>query len=736
MRIRTHLLSLAFAALLPALVAAMLGVGYVYIEARDVYRKNLAETARASALFLDSELQSTEALLQVLASSPSLKRGDFRIFYQFAIDMANNNAASVVLYDTAHKEIFDTDAAFGRAEASDRAGLSAQRSQRGPAATIVSGIYYSKRHRTYRYAVEIPVRLDGRIPYYVRMDLNASRLQRILEKQNLPAGWIGSVVDSNAIIAARSQNAERLVGKPATGGIRDKLLASAEGFNEGRTLNNVPVLAAYSRAPFSGWTFVISVPQHELRSAAARAAAFLGGVLLLLLALSIAGALLLARKTALPIESLRRSAERLGRGEAVHPRHYTIAEMNKVHAAMVQASEELQSGRAELETRVAEATANAERSHRALLQAQKLEALGRLTGGIAHDFNNVLQTLTSGLQLARISANEPRLKTLLDTCQSAVERAVELTRKLMAFGRVQDARLETIDVAAQMRATLPLLQGGLPSHVDLRLTVADDLWPVTMDKLQFELALLNLTMNARDAMPEGGILNIEAFNETLEAPVNEIPAGRYVCVTVADSGEGMNQEVLAKAFDPFFTTKSIGKGSGMGLPQAYAFARQTGGTLLLQSELGKGTKAVFYLPASERAVDAAHGDRGRDLPSADPGRVILFVEDDKLVRDVVFPALRASGFEVLTASSSEEAIALLETQGRIDLVFSDIVMPGRMNGLELAETIRIRFPTMRVVLATGYSEHRISLPGIRILPKPYDIGVLVDVLNAELHKRP
>jgi signal transduction histidine kinase/CheY-like chemotaxis protein len=469
-----------------------------------------------------------------------------------------------------------------------------------------------------------------------------------------------------------------------------------------------------------------------MRRSAVRASTMVAGISLLLLCLAIAGALVVGRSTAKSIEALRRSAESLGRGEPVTATLSGIVEMDAVSTAMVQAGDEIRSGKAELERRVEEAVAVAERSQRALLRGQKLEALGRLTGGIAHDFNNVLQTLTTGLDMARVRSDDPRVTSALEACQRAVQRATELTSQLMVFGRVQDARLETVDLPAQIAAMTPLLKGALRSDIQLRLDIADKLWPVTMDPLQFELVVLNLTINARDAMPRGGCLQIEVRNETVNEPLSEIAPGDYVRLCITDTGEGMTQEVLAQAFDPFFTTKGIGKGSGLGLPQAYGFAKQSGGALILHSKPGEGTAAALYLPKSDRPVSQAQPGSSVVQKTAASGALVLFVEDDPLVREVVAPALEASGFKVTVANNGEQALALLEAKERIDLVFSDIIMPGRVNGIDLADIIQARFPRVRVVLATGYTDRRVQTPGIRILAKPYEVAQIVEALQQEL----
>jgi PAS domain S-box-containing protein len=374
-----------------------------------------------------------------------------------------------------------------------------------------------------------------------------------------------------------------------------------------------------------------------------------------------------------------------------------------------------------------------EQSRRALQQAQKLEALGRLTGGIAHDFNNILQTLTTGVQVALFSAKDKGAQSALEACQRAVERGVQLTRQLLVFGRVQDVHLKTVHPALQMQDMYSLIRGALPSNIDLRMDVGDTLWPVRIDPLQFELAMLNLAMNARDAMTHGGQLNITGGNETIKSGVHDLKPGDYVRLVITDSGEGMTEEVLAKALDPFFTTKAVGKGSGMGLAQAYGFAKQMGGTLTLQSNKEEGLTVSIYLPREMQEALSSVPKIAASIPAAESGGSILLVEDDPLVRQTVQPALREAGFTVSMADNGEDAVRYLESGQQIDLVFSDIVMPGAISGIDLAKIIRTRYPKVQIVLATGYSERRVESAGVRTLAKPYSVSALVAALNDELY---
>ncbi|HEY1225743.1 MAG TPA: ATP-binding protein, partial [Ramlibacter sp.] len=530
------------------------------------------------------------------------------------------------------------------------------------------------------FALQVPVPHASGPHLYLAMTTPASQLQPLFEQQRLPSDWHATIVDRQGVVVARSSEPARFVGTHVRPELQDSM-AAGEGMHPGVTLSGRASTAFFSRVPRSGWTLLVSVPDAELRRTGLRASALLGGMSLLLLALATLAALAVARRTARPMEDLRHDAQQLGDGAAVQPRASGLLDVDAVNEALVDASNRLRSANAELEQRVAAAVASFEHSQRALVQAQKLEALGRLTGGIAHDFNNVLQTLTTGLHAARLGSDE-KVRRLLATCERAVARGSELARQLMVFGRVQEVRIETFDHAQRLREVQPLLTGALPTDIAFTQDVAPGLWPVTADPLQLELALLNLVMNARDAMPRGGRLRLQVANVEGTPPGQDLPAGDYVAIALHDEGEGMSDEVLARALDPFFTTKAVGRGSGLGLPQAYGFARQSGGALVLRSRVGEGTTVTLVLPRAKAEPQAA-------APAAPAGGLqgtgcVLLVEDDPLVRDTVRSGLEVSGFDVETAGDADEALQLLAGAHRIDVVLTDVVMPGSMNGVDLA----------------------------------------------------
>ncbi|WP_019142584.1 hybrid sensor histidine kinase/response regulator [Noviherbaspirillum massiliense] len=734
MRLRSRLLILITIVLLPTVLGAVFAISYVYQEQQKAYRRSIQELARAMAIVLDKEIRERESLLKLLAASPALKTGDLESFYVHATALASSWDTTIILSDLSGQQLLNTRVPLGTKDLPHSRPLMPLRERLGPEASVVSDVYFAPIGKSHSFAMQIPVKINGELKYYLAIGSFTSHLQDVFKGQQMMPGWVTAIIDRNGTVAARSHEPEKFVGKQVSPGLRNAFAQQNEGFYEGTGLTGIPVTAFFSRAPTAGWGFVVAVPRAQLQQTAVHAMLLMSGVFILMLILAIAAAVLVGRKIAKPMESLRRAAGRMGQGEAVAARQTGILEIDSVNLEMARASEQIRNTRAELEHRVAEAVAAAERSHRALLQGQKLEALGRLTGGIAHDFNNVLQTLTTGLQVVLMRSQEPGVRKAIESCQRAVQRAAELVRQLMAFGRVQEAHLSTIDLGRQIEEILPMLKSGLRSDIDLQVEVEAGLWPVTIDALLFELAMLNLTINARDAMASGGMLRIAMCNRALDQLPDNLPPGDYVQIAVADTGAGMEEEVLGRALEPYFTTKKLGHGSGMGLSQVYGFVKQAGGALSIDSDPGKGTVVTLYLPRAAACVATAPSSQARLVPGPVSGKVLL-VEDDPLVSVVVRPALEAAGLDVRVAMNGDEALAILAGNESFDVVFSDVVMPGMTSGIELAHLIREQHPDTAIVLATGYSEQRISLPHVRVLAKPYETADVVQVLRGELTRK-
>lgn len=366
---------------------------------------------------------------------------------------------------------------------------------------------------------------------------------------------------------------------------------------------------------------------------------------------------------------------------------------------------------------------------RKLRQSQKMEAVGQLTGGIAHDFNNLLTIILGNAELLADSVgDDPKAQRLAETTMLAAERGATLTSRLLAFARKQPLAPKQIQPASLLQSLQGLIQRTIKEDIEIDLTAEPDVEHIEVDPAQFENAVLNLVINARDAMPEGGRLGIHIRNVTLHdeetAGLDSGPTGRFVMIEVSDSGHGMPPDVVERAFEPFFTTKPTGKGSGMGLAMVWGFVQQSQGHARIHSEPGKGTTVQLYFPAVAklRSPDAP-SDRKAGEEKKGSGR-ILVVEDDEIVREHVVSQLRGFGYEVEAAGSAGVALSLLEKGGRFDLLFTDVVMPGGMNGRQLADEALRRVPSLKVLFTSGYSEdvivHEGRLdPGVELLSKPY-----------------
>jgi signal transduction histidine kinase/CheY-like chemotaxis protein len=400
---------------------------------------------------------------------------------------------------------------------------------------------------------------------------------------------------------------------------------------------------------------------------------------------------------------------------------------NQLEALVVERTSELEKANQELRTQMAERAQIEE----ALRQAQKIEAIGQLTGGIAHDFNNLLMVISGGLDMLDRRADPARRERLMDGMRQAAQRGTALTRQLLAFSRRQSLEPESVDLVLRIGRMRELLDRSLSGDVHVEVQFEPDLWPVEVDPGELELVILNLAVNARDAMPDGGSILIEASNAPGEAVLGI--TGDFVRLTVTDSGTGIPEEVRARVFDPFFTTKEIGKGSGLGLAQVYGFARQSGGTVWIESECNRGTSVIMLLPRSAGIPKQPDADkRGSDEAEAASIGSVLLVDDDEEVAALVGEMLEHLGYRVTHAASATDALSSLQNGCKVDIVFSDIMMPGGMNGVELAREIRTRALGVPVLLTSGYAEaaqQSAAAEGVHVLAKPYRLEDLATALR-------
>ena len=391
-----------------------------------------------------------------------------------------------------------------------------------------------------------------------------------------------------------------------------------------------------------------------------------------------------------------------------------------------------------LEARVEDAIAERHEAEEALRQAQKMEAVGHLTGGIAHDFNNLLTIIIGNIDtvLRRFDLDaDPRARRALDNALKGAERAASLTQRLLAFSRRQPLDPKLVDVGRLFAGMTDLLTRSISEAIAIHVEAAADIWTIEADPHQLENAILNLAVNARDAMAGGGSLTIAARNQHLSAAPrgaeNDFVPGDYVTIAVADTGSGIPEEIAARVFDPFFTTKEVGKGTGLGLSMVYGYVKQSGGQVVITSTAGEGTTVTLYLPRMDRVPDALIEPAGETVQRSSGTETVLVVEDDDSVRAYTVDVLRELGYRVIEAHDGEAALRLLDRQDQsVDLLLTDVVMPN-VSGAELAEAARRRQPQLRVLYTSGYTRDAITRdgrlePGVDLLAKPFTFAALAE----------
>jgi PAS domain S-box-containing protein len=408
-------------------------------------------------------------------------------------------------------------------------------------------------------------------------------------------------------------------------------------------------------------------------------------------------------------------------------------ELLDARAAADSANQALQDLNATLESRISEAVATGLKTEESLRQSQKMEAVGQLTGGIAHDFNNLLAGISGSMELLLVNVKKGNFEAVpryAEAALGAAKRAAVLTHRLLAFARHQKLDPKAVDVNQLVGGMEELIRRSIGPGVSLEVIGAGGLWRTLTDPNQLENALLNLCINARDAMPNGGRLTIETSNKWFDdrnAKERDVPPGQYVLISVSDTGTGMSPEVIARAFDPFYTTKPIGAGTGLGLSMVYGFARQSGGHVSIYSEVGQGTTMRIYLPRHRGEVEAT------DLPgiairSVEPTRAetVLVVDDEPTVRMFVTEVLQQAGFHAIEASDGSTALKILKSNARIDMLITDVGLPGGLNGRQVADAARLERADLRVLFITGYAENAAIGnghldPTVHMLAKPFTI---------------
>jgi signal transduction histidine kinase/CheY-like chemotaxis protein len=749
---RGYLVLLVLSVLVPVLLfTGVLFARYYVLELARI-EEELKTDARKLAFAIDNDLAGLQYTLQTLATSDRLGLRDYAGFYHEAVRVREFLGVHILLRDTKGQQLLNTRAPWGaqlplEPLAGDRRVLETK-------SPVVTGVIIGALAQQPVFSITVPVIERGEVSYFLNLSLPPSRIVDLLGR-TLDPGRFAGVFDRASQILAVSPSREDLVGTPAPPSFVQQVKGD-EGVWRGAGIGGPLVRGAYARSNLAGWWVWVSVPEQAVQRALTNpllALAALGAGLMLLaivIAYGVGGQL------SGSIRTLAEEAAALGRGELRAAQRLPVRELDEVGEALVAAAADLRErererDRAEqdlrrlsetLEKMVSERTRElvSEMRKRAeteetLRQVQKMEAIGQLTGGIAHDFNNMLGVVLGNLELAqrRLAKGERSIDNLLANALEGGRRAVALTQRLLAFARQQPLAPEPLDANSLVSGMSDLLNRSLGEAVQLQTDLTPDLWRIHADPSQLENAILNLAVNARDAMPEGGKLIIETRNarldETYAAEHPELTPGDYVMIAVCDTGTGMPPEVAEKAFDPFFTTKGSGVGTGLGLSQVYGFVKQSGGHVRIDTEPGKGTNIRVYLPRYRGALEESTNAADKaPLPVGDSSITVLVVEDESGVRRYSTDALRELGYRVLEAGNAAEALELMDANQDIALLFTDVVMPN-MNGKRLAEMALQQRPSLRVLFTTGYTRDAIVHngmldPGVNLLSKPFTLDQL------------
>jgi signal transduction histidine kinase/CheY-like chemotaxis protein len=712
------LLLLVFAVWLPAMAGFGMLARSTYLHETQAATDHIRDLARSIAIVVDGELDKRVAIANTLGAARSLKEDELDRFYAHA-KRATEGSGNTVLVVDATRQIINTRRPFGEA-LPPRGWMPNPPLVTG--AAVVTDMMRSK--VTGEPVITVMAAEPGVSPqkYNIGVAFGPEVIQRLVDMQKMPSGAIASVLDGSYQTVARSKDPQKWLGTraaPATvaAASNGKLDQQFESMSH----EGEPTVAFVARSARYGWTVAVGLPRSALNEPAVRVTIQAFAAAGILAAIGLGLALYFARQIGGPVLALSDAAAELGRDRVPAPLRTGLFEADQVGAALHDAGVRSAAATGLLESRVAEAIRQTQEAQTRLLDAQKHEAIGRLTGGLAHDLNNFLQTMSTGLQVLDRLVREDAGRRVIEASTRALDKAATLVRQMLAFGRTQPLKPQPIDLHDFVLRCEDLMGRAVGGKVRLTADIEPGLPPLMADPTQFELALLNLVFNARDAMADGGTVMIRG-RVASATQASALPPGRYLAVDVVDTGGGMDAEVLQRVFEPYFTTKAVGVGSGLGLPQVRAFAVQSGGAATISSERGMGTTVSLLLPVSRDPVQA--GDAAAEPPPDFMPLRVLFVEDDLLVSSVVVPALRAAGHTVRHCLTGDAAARALQDGGLFDVVFTDVVMPGTMSGLDLAAWCQANVPAMAVIVATGYTTQHIEA-GVKVLSKPYSIETLL-----------
>jgi signal transduction histidine kinase len=751
--LRTYLVLLVISVLIPILVFAVVVFVRYYDSEVNRIEVGLLDDARRIALTIDQEHRGLIATLQTFAISRLIVHGHFEEAYHRASKIRDITGTNIVVRkaDTG-AQVLNTRVPFGTSLPTDT--VEGDDFVRRTDQPYITGVINGAVAQRLLYAITVPVLDDeGQLAYFVDFSIEMQGLVELL-RRNLAPDQVDGIFDRDFRFVARSMDSEQLTGKRAPESFIKRATAP-KGTWRGVDLEGVLLRGALTRTQMAGWWVFVAVPEKDVQKALREGLTMLTvlGALLVLLAILLAFAL--GERLSRAVRALVEEAEALGHGAPLARLRLPVREFDDVDREMMTASlnireREEQRNNAEARLRALSSTLEKkveERTHElglemqrrieteeTLRQAQKMDAIGQLTGGIAHDFNNMLAVVLGGLDLAlrRLERGDTSIQKYLVNAREGGRRAAALTQRLLAFSRQQPLEPVAVEPNRLVAGMSDLLRRSLGETINLETVLAGGVWRVFADPNQLESAILNLAVNSRDAMPDGGKLTIETANvdvdEERSARENLLP-GQYVLIAVTDTGAGMLPEVSEKAFDPFFTTKKPGAGTGLGLSQVYGFVKQSGGHVKILSETGHGTTVRIYLRRHLGELPAsAASPSNAPLPRNGDGVTILIAEDEEGVRAHAIDALEELGYSVLSAGTGKAALEVLARHPEISLLFTDVVIPD-MNGRQLArEALQMR-PDLKVLFTTGYSGDAIVHNGmldsdVSLLLKPFTLEQL------------
>ncbi len=727
--IRTYITVLIVATILPILIFAGLLVHRAATNEQELMTRAMRDTTRAAAIDLNRQIGGMMSLALSIADARTLQADEMAAFHVRWSHVVEREGQTAVLYDTAGQQVVNTSVPFGTVLPAEPEMISRVLAT---GAVEISGLTREKSTGMQVISITVPVRRDGKLIFILSLRI-MNAIASVMAQQIFLPEQVAELIDRGGAIIHRTSDLNKYVGVQITPDFLQEIDGRDDGWFVTKSLDDVPVYVAFNRVKLTGWVLAVAMPTRVLFAPATqsllRLFALAGGTLLLVSLLAWA----IGRRIANAVAGLTQFAVSLGTGAPDEPIKLThIREVNAVAESMHAASDTL---RQQVEHR--------ERAEQQLVQSQKMEAVGQLTGGMAHDFNNLLAIIVGSLELLRErSASDPVNLEFAEEAMNAASRGAELTRQMLVFARRQPLVPVRCDLNEVITVFVRLLSRTLGEDIVIDLQLAPDLWPVRVDRVQFEATITNLATNARHAMPRGGRLTIATRNTHLDEDYAEthmeVAAGDYVSIEVRDTGTGMAPHVMDRIFEPFFTTKEPGQGTGLGLSMVFGFLKQSGGHITAYSELGSGTTFQLYLPPAlgPESLDAPTVSNA-PAPGASRGEIILAVEDNSVLRRILCRQLTDAGYRVIEADNARSALNRIESNEPIDLLLTDIVMPGGMNGHELARLAALLRPGLKILLTSGFSDSSnggaSQTASTRFLRKPYSKDDLLRLVHEALN---